>query len=78
MTASNIKVRLLDSTYFEYIFIAFDNLCIYITYLFSLLYLYPHVFIIFRFMPPKKYMEVSLHTVPTALITNPEKEELKS
>ncbi|KAG5318278.1 SC5A8 protein, partial [Pseudoatta argentina] len=31
-----------------------------------------------RFMPPKKYMEVSLHTVPTALITNPEKEELKS
>lgn len=29
-------------------------------------------------MPPKKYMEVSLHTVPTALITNSEKEELKS
>jgi len=29
-------------------------------------------------MPPKKYMEVSLHTVPTALMTNPEKEELKS
>jgi len=78
MIALNIKVCLLDSTYFEYIFIAFDNSCIYITYLFSLLYLYPHVFIIFRFMLPKKYMEVSLHTVPTALITNPEKEELKS
>ncbi|XP_050448489.1 sodium-coupled monocarboxylate transporter 1-like isoform X2 [Cataglyphis hispanica] len=31
-----------------------------------------------RFMPPKKYMEVSLHTVPTALVTNSEKEELKS
>lgn len=31
-----------------------------------------------RFMPPKKYMEVSLHTVPTALVTNLEKEELKS
>jgi hypothetical protein len=29
-------------------------------------------------MPPKKYMEVSLHTVPTALMTNPEKEEVKS
>ncbi|EFN79439.1 Sodium-coupled monocarboxylate transporter 1 [Harpegnathos saltator] len=31
-----------------------------------------------RFMPTKKYMEVSLHTIPTALVTNPEKEELKS
>ncbi|XP_014468065.1 PREDICTED: sodium-coupled monocarboxylate transporter 1-like [Dinoponera quadriceps] len=31
-----------------------------------------------RFMPAKKYMEVSLHTVPTALVTNLEKEELKS
>lgn len=29
-------------------------------------------------MPPKKYKEVPLHTVPTALITNLEKEELKS
>ncbi|XP_020293871.1 sodium-coupled monocarboxylate transporter 1-like isoform X2 [Pseudomyrmex gracilis] len=31
-----------------------------------------------RFLPPKKYIEVSLHTVPTALVTNLEKEELKS
>ncbi|XP_032679849.1 sodium-coupled monocarboxylate transporter 1-like [Odontomachus brunneus] len=31
-----------------------------------------------RFMPTKKYMEVSLHAVPTALVTNSEKEELKS
>ncbi|XP_066587928.1 sodium-coupled monocarboxylate transporter 1-like [Prorops nasuta] len=31
-----------------------------------------------RFLPPKKYMEVSLHNVPTAIVTNPEKEELKN
>lgn len=37
-----------------------------------------NVIIICRFMPTKKYMEVSLHAVPTALVTNPEKEELKS
>jgi len=70
----------LKSIYFEYFY--FDNLCIYTylfyTYIFSLLYSYSYVFIIFRFMPPEKYMEVSLHTVPTTLITNPEKEELKS
>lgn len=37
------------------------------------------VIIVRRFMPPKKYMEVSLHTVPTTpLVANPEKEELKA
>lgn len=34
--------------------------------------------IIFRFLPPKKYTEVPMHSIPTALITNPEKEKLNS
>lgn len=32
----------------------------------------------FRFLPPKKYTEVPMHSIPTALITNPEKEKLNS
>lgn len=32
--------------------------------------------IIQRLLPSKKYTEVSLHSVPTALVTNPEKEKL--
>lgn len=34
--------------------------------------------IIQRFLPPKKYTEVPMHSIPTALITNPEKEKLNS
>jgi hypothetical protein len=37
-----------------------------------------NIVIICRFMPPKKYMEVSLHMVPTTLVTNSEREESKS
>ncbi|CAK9805709.1 Sodium-coupled monocarboxylate transporter 2 [Anthophora quadrimaculata] len=34
--------------------------------------------IIQRFLPPKKYTEVPLHSIPTTLVTNPEKEKLNS
>lgn len=34
------------------------------------------LFICSRFLPPKKYIEVPMHAIPTALVANPEKEKL--